>query len=150
MNINFKPRFLISDASKATAAAIESCLPNTLLLMCYFHVKYNVRKRLKTFVGEKKYESVMADISALHDCMTFEEYSKLLKKTSKRWRKDHELADFHEYFLKEWVYSRFHKWQIFWTDPGMSHTNSPIESYNKQIKYGFTLCIKHSILRFII
>ena len=42
-----------------------------------------------------------------------------------------ETKSFVEYFKAQWVESQFHRWQLFWTGPGMAHTNSPIESYNK-------------------
>lgn len=146
-DVDFKPRFLVSDAWKATANSVKHILPDTQLLMCYFHVKHNVRKWLKGSVDRKIYDSVMSDISALYDCMTQVDYNKLLRKTGRKWRSDESLVDFHDYFFKEWVNSSFSKWQLFWTDPGMAHTNSPIESYNKQIKYSFTRCIKHSMRR---
>lgn len=138
---------MVSDAAHATANAVHAILPDTTLLMCYFHVKYNIRKHLKGTVNTDKYMSVMSDISALYDCLTKDEYDKLLLQTTRKWAKDDSLSDFRAYFSKEWTKSTFARWQIFWTEAGMAHTNSPIESYNRQIKYCFTMCIKHSMRR---
>ena len=44
-DLNFEPRFVISDAyCHAMANAIATHLPSCTYLMCYFHLKYNVRK----------------------------------------------------------------------------------------------------------
>ena len=89
----------------------------------------------------------MFDISKLHDCLSQAEFDKTFRITSAAWNKDPELRGFSAYFSSNWVNSNFNKWQIFWTDAGMSHTNSPIESFNNQIKTEFTYRIKHDIDR---
>ena len=45
LNITFKPLFIMQDADKACYNAIKSILQNTTVLMCYFHVLQNVRKK---------------------------------------------------------------------------------------------------------
>ena len=65
----------------------------------------------------------------------------------KRWRKKPIMLAFADYFENTWINSAFKKWQLLWTEPGKEHTNSPIESYNKEIKSSFTKRIKHHIKR---
>ena len=43
-----------------------------------------------------------------------------------------------EYFKAQWLDSPFNKWQLFHRYIGFAATNSPIESYNNQIKSSFT------------
>lgn len=52
-NFEFKPKYLVSDAWKATANSIARLLPETIHLMCYFHLKFNIRKR-KIFYSKLK------------------------------------------------------------------------------------------------
>ena len=66
------------------------------------------------------------------------------------------MPDFHKYFLRQWIgrkndkgvwkKSKFRNWQLFNTPPGYSCTNSPIESYNRQIKHSFTCRVKFDMI----
>ena len=51
--LNFKPLFIISDACHAMANAIKTHLPHCTYLMCYFHLKYNIRKHKKMIRCDK-------------------------------------------------------------------------------------------------
>jgi hypothetical protein len=42
LNIVFDPKFMCIDASKSLAFAINTVFPHCVLLMCWFHLKYNV------------------------------------------------------------------------------------------------------------
>ena len=66
----FEPKFLVSDAWRATAASVAKKLPNTTHLMCYFHLKYNVRKLKNNIIPLTKYVQVMTDVTKLHDTLT--------------------------------------------------------------------------------
>lgn len=114
--------------------------------MCYLHVKYNVRKVRNNLIPKAKY-NVMKDITDLHDTLSKDSYVELLEITLARWQNDESLESFHDYFVDTWVNSPFNKWQLFWTKAGMSHTNTPIESYNNQIKTSFTRRVKHHMIR---
>jgi hypothetical protein len=55
------------------------------------------------------------------------------------------LERFTAYFEKQWIKSKFNKWQIFWTPAGYAHSNSPIESYNTK-KMKFTVRVKYHMI----
>jgi hypothetical protein len=42
LNITLAPKFMCIDASKAMAFAINKVFPLCIVLMCWFHLKYNV------------------------------------------------------------------------------------------------------------
>jgi hypothetical protein len=43
-NIDFQPKYIVSDASKAIRRAIKSNFPNACYVTCWFHLKMNVKK----------------------------------------------------------------------------------------------------------
>ena len=46
-NINCIVKFIMQDACQSESAAASISYPSTIILMCYFHLKKNVRNRLK-------------------------------------------------------------------------------------------------------
>ena len=64
-NLPFDPKFIVTDACHAMANAIKSHFVNCTILMCYFHVKYNVKKH-RAQIPMAHYRSVMNDIKQLH------------------------------------------------------------------------------------
>ena len=66
-------KFLMQDACQAESSAACIAHPNTLVFLCYFHLKTNVRDRLK---GNKKkaipqtpdklHQMIIEDITHLH------------------------------------------------------------------------------------
>ena len=55
----------------------------------------------------------MRDVTKLHKCRSLEEYEQLLDATVSKWLFEFELPEFCKYFRKQWVDSKFNKWQIF-------------------------------------
>ena len=115
--------------------------------MCYFNVKYNIRKCRNDSLPVSMYQEVMKDVTDLHNTLSIGEFEMLSADVLKRWRKKPDMLAFADYFENTWLNSAFNRWQLFWTEPGKAHTNSPIESYNKEIKSSFTKRIKHHIKR---
>jgi len=143
LNFEFNPRWILIDASKAGAKAIKSCFPNCVICMCYFHLKYNIRKR-KSSLG-KYYNKIMKHITVLHNCQNPIEFRKKLKLIIDKW-KSWKLTKFSAYFLKQWVFSPFKNWQLYSTPVGYATTNNPIEQYNAIIKKFFTNRLKLNIV----
>jgi hypothetical protein len=95
---------------------------------------------------------VTKQINALHLAPCPASYKLLLNATLRSWRNDKNLVHFCNYFERQWVgytnsrgewrESQFNKWQIFWTPPGFSATNSPLEGYNGVVKIHFTMRLK--------
>ena len=52
--------------------------------------------------------------------------------------KNESLITFGLYFKKQWLDSKFSKWQLFKRAIGLAITNSPLEIYNGRIKGDFT------------
>jgi hypothetical protein len=47
LKLNFEPKYMKIDASKALAKAIKNVFQSCRICMCYFHLKYNVSVILK-------------------------------------------------------------------------------------------------------
>ena len=65
---------------------------------------------------------------------------------------DHKMIDkegkvkkFFKYFNGQWIYNCFNLWQIYNTPAGFSTSQSPIESFNKEVKLTFTDYTKLSV-----
>ena len=68
LHINLNPTFMVSDACHAIANAILKCFPKTILLMCWFHLKQNVRKH-KDKIPPEIFIQTMNEINNLHYCI---------------------------------------------------------------------------------
>ena len=47
LNIKFDPKHMCIDASKAMSYAISKVFPSCSIIMCWFHLKYNVSHQIK-------------------------------------------------------------------------------------------------------
>jgi hypothetical protein len=150
--------YIMMDACDAEYNAIkyhnldtgESVFPNCEVMMCWFHVEFNVGKNLhKKNVPTSLETIVKNDIKLLHNTLSKEEYNYQLNVVWTRWSAYSSLKEFQDYFWKEWVTGRFNKWQIWNTpSPGVATTNSCIESLNKQVKFVYTGYELYSIVQF--
>jgi transposase-like protein len=134
---------MMSDASKAMLKATKQCLPETINLMCWFHLRMNIRKH-KPLIGKDAYESVMKDVSTLHNSTCEATFKLQLNSINSKWVREG-LVEFKEYFNKQWIKSAFNKWQIYHTPPGLAQTNNPVETYNSTIKTHFTNRVKFNM-----
>ncbi len=75
-------------------------------------------------------------IFKIHMSKSSEEYKERVEEFKKIYKKKI-YKNVYDYVTKQWIDSRFNKWQIFHSPPGYASTNSNIESFNRQIK-GFT------------
>jgi len=64
----FEPKNIVSDAAKSIAKAIKRTYPSCVLIMCWFHLKYNLRKH-KSLLSSKSYPMVLNQVNSLHYCM---------------------------------------------------------------------------------
>ena len=65
VDVIFDPKFIVIDAAHAIANAIKQVLPNCVILMCWFHLKQNVRKH-KSKIPVDLYHQTMRQIKQLH------------------------------------------------------------------------------------
>ena len=124
--------------------SIKKNFPECYIIMCYFHLKSNVR-RYKSRIPDSEYSNIMAEISSLHMSKNQAEYRNLLEITLERWQSIASLKDFRSYFIKQWINSDFCNWQIFKTPSGFSKTYNPLEQYNCLIKEVFTKRLKQHL-----
>ncbi len=136
-DIVFNPKIIISDACHAMNNAIVKLYPECILLMCWFHLKLNIRKH-KNLIPEIMYRKVLATIDAMHNTKSQEEFDTLVNLHVPKWLTMPHLENFGKYFQAQWLDSVFNKWQLFHRKIGFAATNSPIESYNNRIKTDFT------------
>ena len=149
----FEPKYMCSDAAAAIANSVEKFFAterskyfsNCILIMCYFHLRMNIKKQKGKKLPVFYYESVMNDIGDLHNTLSQSQYDSELKIILSKWKESPELNVFSDYFKKQWLNSKFSKWQLFNVPVGYAMTNSPIESYNNTIKESFTKRIKHHL-----
>ena len=129
----------------------EKCFPDSCFLMCWFHVEYNVGKKIiAKHVPTVYIPQIKADIKMLHGTLSKEEYLFQLNVVNARWQSFQGVKEFQDYFWSEWVDGRFKNWQI-WNTPcaGVATTNSCIESFNKQIKFVYTGYELYTVCKFL-
>ena len=135
------------DAEKNAAANAFGILPSRIL-MCYFHVQYNCKKRLKGHAKNVQ-AAVRRDIQYLRESLNRVEYSARCNQVLENWRNNRELNEFADYFESEWINGIFSQWAAFWTSPGIAGTNNCIESFNSLIKRNYTLRKRLDMYTFI-
>ena len=68
--------------------------------MCYFYVKYKVRKHLNSLISADNFDKVMRDITELHVLKTSADYKHKIQMVLNRWKLNDDLFDFAQYFQK--------------------------------------------------
>ena len=134
LKIHFDPKFIMQDALPASYNAATRLFPNATILMCYFHVKKNIKEN-KEECDDSVFETMMKDIEYMHLATSELVFNKLLDKFSK-YKINNSVM--YNYIYKQWLTSRYNKWQIFRTPPGYAAKNSNIESFNAVIKRSYT------------
>jgi len=137
MGLHLSPDYLMMDSSDATYNAAEQVFPDATLLMCYFHMKMNIRKNCPPMLkSDDEMTKLDEIIFKIHMSKSSEEYKERVEEFKKIYKKKI-YKNVYDYVTKQWIDSRFNNWLIFHSPPGYANTNSNIESFNRQIK-GFT------------
>ncbi|RNA17037.1 Carbonic anhydrase 2 [Brachionus plicatilis] len=142
-------RFLMQDAQAACAAAAKQCFPEITILMCWFHLKQNIKKRIPDKLGKhaKTYKDMIEkDVVSLHYSNTYERFIHLKMEIFERWSQIEEMNDFKQYFEKQWLEGHWINWPLFTRPPGFSTTNNNTEGFNKTIKNIYTNYERSTIL----
>jgi hypothetical protein len=146
---NWKPDMLLADGSDAiTAAYMKVFGVPVVRIMCYFHVRHNCEKYLKT-LGKKR-DDLLADIEALQHCestLTFEKASLLFCKKWKR-HPDQRVKDFIHYFHEQWLI----KYPCWYEGAarGLPSTNNGVEATNSWMKRSHTLRERLPVNQFLV
>ena len=68
----------MQDACYASFNAVRSVFPNAIVLMCYFHVKTNIRKNLFSVLSEL-YDEFESNVTYFHYSTTEAKYQQRLE-----------------------------------------------------------------------
>ncbi|EGZ05935.1 hypothetical protein PHYSODRAFT_380762, partial [Phytophthora sojae] len=98
-------------------------------LMCFFHVMYNVRKRVRHLPDSVR-AMVYRGILDMHYTLNQTEFWEVWGRVSQEWQCDRRLHVFLTYFAAQWIHSRFWRWQIYHSPGGYATTNNPCEVFN--------------------
>ncbi len=72
------------DSSDATYNAVESVFPNSMILMCYFHMKQNILKNCQSMFRTEEEFNILNDmIYDIHISKSKAEYEDRVKKFDK-------------------------------------------------------------------
>ncbi|ETN14123.1 hypothetical protein PPTG_22201 [Phytophthora nicotianae INRA-310] len=75
---------------------------NSKYLMCFFHVLYNVRKRIR-HLPDLTRAVVYRGILDMHYSLSEEELKSVWSRVMNEWRRDSRLRDFADYFYSQWL-----------------------------------------------
>jgi len=125
----FAPQFMMADACKAQFNACLSLLPDTTVLMCWFHVTQNVWKQArKNRVSTEDTRVVFADLYDMHYA-TEAEFPVVRARVLERWDRFPLLSPVRrltDHVKNFWVNStRVSRWQAFYTPSGCAASNNP-------------------------
>ena len=138
MDLEFDPDYIMQDSCFASYNAAKNAKLDATILMCYFHVMANIKKRYATKLGLEAWRELHGHIFSIHMSRSVDEMNKLIKKFTKRYKTEKTAADdLFTYVNTQWLTGVFNKWMIFNNEPGWANTNSNIESFNAVIKRDF-------------
>jgi hypothetical protein len=100
MDIEFEPEYIMQDAWDASYLAAKAVFENVKVLMCWFHVRFNIYKR-RSEVSKDVYNQMSTEIKQMHLSMDRLEFKERIEKFVAKYQKSHK--QFVKYFLKEWV-----------------------------------------------
>ena len=145
----FIPTFIVQDASYSEFnAALAVFGLTTMVIMCWFHLLFNVKKHESLDrVSKDLKDMVLVDFTRLHYCLQYE-YEQYKDIVIKKWQSYAELESFVKFVIPQWFEGPFVNWQVWRSPPGFVNTNNPLESFNKIIKEQFTNYNSHPILAF--
>jgi transposase-like protein len=135
-NMRLDIKTLVQDHDSGCLNEIKSIFPESLIVMCFFHVIMNIKKQ-KHLIPTEYYNEILDDIREIHNSTSETMKNKRTKKFNNKLDKIN-APEFKKYYNKVWVDGAFKHWHIYNTSPGFSTTNNPVESYNAVIKKFFT------------
>jgi hypothetical protein len=117
LEINLDVQYLVQDAWTACHNAVLTIFPSATIIMCWFHIMYNIKKH-RSLIPEQLYESVVDNIRDMHYAQNEIEFRSLKTKILKNWRKNLLIIEFADYFEEQWLNGLFVNWQLFKTPAG--------------------------------
>jgi hypothetical protein len=132
----------MQDACHASFNAVKALFQISIVLMCYFHVKLNLKKN-KNLLPADLFDEFSHDVDELHYSTSEEIYKERLDEFKEKWNEHEAMMT---YMNEQWFTGVFNQWQIYLNDPGYANTNSNNESFNSTFKSDYTKFCKCSIL----
>ena len=68
--INFKPDYIVIDACYASANCISKIFPDCHILMCWFHLKQNIRRHKDLIAGDN-YHNINQELNEDYEVINF-------------------------------------------------------------------------------
>ncbi|DBA05024.1 TPA: LOW QUALITY PROTEIN: hypothetical protein N0F65_000712 [Lagenidium giganteum] len=110
------PAFVMGDAHKAQHRAVSDAFLTATYLMRFFHVAMNVKKAIRGLSND--------DTKLFTSIWDFQELSNQARNA---WTQQPGITAFASHFFSQWhLHSKFKRWQVFHTQPGMAKTNNPV------------------------
>ncbi|EGZ19191.1 hypothetical protein PHYSODRAFT_494333, partial [Phytophthora sojae] len=136
----FCPAFVMMDADKAQYKACVSELPDSVILMCWFHVTQNVIKHAhEARLDGVSVQLIFRNLYDLH--FAADEAANLRKRAFviASWEGASTLCPrfrrVANHVIKMWLLNpRFSRWQAYHTPSGYAATNNPLETYHYTLK----------------
>lgn len=138
-------------AERAFANAVSSCFPACKIVMCFYHVKANIRKKilsmrafksdelvsLFSFQNDKK-DSILRKVGDIHYSISEDDFELNLANLNAYLESlGNNGLLLKDYFEKQWTergQNVFFNWRIFDTPPGYCGTNNSLEVTNRHFK----------------
>lgn len=136
--VQLAPEFVMMDGDKAQFNACQQILPESVVLMCWYHVTNNVLTKAKSKGADRaQTKKCFADHYDLHFAPTGE-YETHKAEVIRKWDRLRVNAGAHRlarHVIKNWInHGMFRKWQAYHTPSGSPATNNPLEQYHKTLK----------------
>jgi hypothetical protein len=131
---DFQPEFIMADGAQSITNAVSEVFgDNITRLMCYWHLKKNVK--LNCNLSKEDREEFLKDIDILNLCQNEGDFNHGCKLLLKKWEPiDIELTN---YFQKTYV-DNYSNWFVASSPIGMGVTNNNCEGFNNLIKRQYT------------
>lgn len=128
----FSPRVLVADGAIAIANGFREAFPNshTRIVMCYFHVKYAIKKHFRGVNAE----AIFCDIDMIRNSPTQRIFERAVELFEDKWKEVE--PGFCTYFVRNWVRMRSGWYEGF--EPGCASTNNAVEGFNGTLKQHYT------------
>lgn len=122
----------MSDAANAIRNAFRTVFgPNTIMIMCWFHAKKNVRDKVKSILDQQRAKEVLSDLTALHFAPNAKSFAMGVRLFNLKWKSEDELIS----YLKP-MWFKTHKNWFVGSRLGFNVplTNNALESFNGRLK----------------
>lgn len=136
-------KFVVADASKAIAKAVQRFFANAKKIVCWFHVKKNINKFKCN--DPNALDEIVKDIDCLQLCSDERSFQTGCKLFEKKWAAEEK--EFVEYFKSVWLSDANVNWYEGCAVM-VPKTNNSLESFNGRLKGDFQFHHRYSLAVF--